>query len=313
VAAIRSEKAKAYRLINLAANRSPLDGPSHTWRMNYRLLTGDYAGAWEDADDLLRQDPGRLGGLMPVLIFAASAGPEALTARLATNPPWRSAFLTLLAQKAQDPAVDFRLLSGLADAKAPPTNEEAEAYFNRRVADHAYETAYLDWLQLLPPSALTKATAIYDGHFEGLPGARPFNWSFGSGIGGEALIGPAPDGAPGGALQVRYDGYATPDLADQLLVLAPGAYRLTGMTYTTGDAAKALAWTLNCAEGPSLTPTPSPTPTSDGGWRAFSLDFTVPDSACAGQWLRLTPLPAGHPRTLEIWYRNLAIQPREAG
>ena len=308
-AAVRGDVARAQAILNLVAARDPLEPASHFWLMKYALLNGDAPGLYRNADALLRVDPSRLSLLAPYLIAAAGPGAKALTARLATNPPWRAAFLTLLAQKSPDPAVAFTILSGLAATKAPPTAEEAQAYFNRRLADRAYQTAYLDWLQLLPPAALARATAVYDGDFVGLPGTRPFNWTFGSGVGGEAQIGPAPDGAPGGALDVHYDGYATPDLADQLLVLAPGAYRLTGLTHTTGAAAGALAWTIGCAEGPSLTPTPTPTPVASEGWRAFSLNFTVPDSGCQGQWLRLTPLPGDHQKTLEVWYRNLAIHP----
>ena len=306
-AAVRGDVAQAQTILKLVAARDPLEPASHFWLLKYALIKGDAPGLYRNADALLRVDPSRLTLLAPYLIAAAGPGARALTVRLATNPPWRAAFLTLLAQKSPDPALAFIILTGLAATSAPPTADEAQAYFDRRLADHAYQTAYLDWLQLLPPGALAKAAAVYDGDFAGLPGAGPFNWTFGSGVGGEAQIGPAPDGAPGGALDVHYDGYATPDLADQLLALAPGAYRLTGVAHTTGAAAGALAWTVGCAEGPNLTPTPTPTPDASQGWRAFSLDFTVPDSGCQGQWLRLTPLPGDHQKTLEVWYRHLAI------
>jgi hypothetical protein len=309
VADLRGQKTLAHDVLTLAANRSPLDGPSHLWRLKARLLTGDRAGALEDADDILRHDPGRLATLMPALLYAANSGPGPLIARLETNPPWRHEFLIRLATDAKAPALQAAIVQALVQSRTPPTEEEVGAYLDHRVrVDHAYQAAYLDWLQLLPPTALAKAALLYDGAFEGLPGAKPFNWAFGSGVGGEAQIAPAPAGAPGKALDVRYDGYANLALATQLLALSPGVYRLNGLTHTTGDAEGALAWTLACAEGPSLTPTLTPTPAAADGWRPFAVTFTVPASDCEGQWLNLTPLPRGHERALEVWYRTLEIR-----
>ncbi len=313
VAAVRGDTARAHGLINPAANRSPLDEPSHAWRMNYRLLTDDASGALEDADDLLRHDPTRLAALMPALILAARSGTGAVVARLSTNPPWRHEFLIRLATDPRGAHLEAAILEGLAGSRMAPTEDETSAYLNQRVMkDHAYQSAYLAWLRFLPRSALAKTSLVYDGSFEGLPGARPFNWAFGSGIGGEARIRPAPLGAPGGALDVDYDGYSNPALATQLLVLPPGAYRLTGLAHTTEVAANTMAWTVRCAEGPSLTPNPTPTPAAPGGWRAFDVTFTVPASGCEGQWLTLTPRPGGHERALEVWYRSLAIRPADA-
>jgi hypothetical protein len=306
---LRGDKARAHDLIDLAARRSPLDAPSHLWRLKERLLAGDNAGALEDADDLLRHDPDRLAALMPALLYAARSGPGPLIARLETNPPWRHDFLIRLATDSSAPALQAAIMQALVQSRDAPREDEVGAYLNHRVmVDHAYQGAYLDWLQLLPPAALAKAALVYDGAFEGLPGAKPFNWALASGVGGEAEIAPAPAGATGHALDVHYDGYANFALATQLLALAPGAYHLTGLTHTSGDAAGALAWTVACAEGPPLTPTPTSTPVAPDGWRAFEIAFTVPASGCEGQWMNLTPQPGGHERTMEVWYRALAIR-----
>jgi tetratricopeptide (TPR) repeat protein len=306
IAARRGEAATAMALMSLAGRRSPLDGRTHLWLMIHRLAAGDYAGAFADADDLLRHAPNLTPILNPLLAAYAAPGRAALQARLATNPPWRSSFLIALAAQAPDPAVTQALLGALQETAAAPTPEEWSAYFARRVKDQAYELAYLDWLKTLPRSALAQAKSIYDGDFRGMPGAPPFNWRLGGGLGGGADLDHSAAPA-GGGLHARYDGYGAPELAEQLLVLAPGAYRFSGEARASGDASRALRWTLFCANPSGEVLAQVPAPDGSGASRRFSADVHVPDTGCPAQWLRLTPSPTDHIRPLEVWYRGLAM------
>ncbi len=298
----RGEAARAMTLMSLAGRRSPLDGKTHLWLMAHRLASGDYDAAFADADMLLRHMPALAPKLTPILIAYAPAGWRALAARLATNPPWRAAFLIDLAAQAGDPTIAHDILSDLQETRARPTPAEWSAYFARRVKDGAYELAYLDWLRALPPGALTRAKAIYDGDFEGLPGVPPFNWR----LGGAADMDRA-EGPRGPALHAHYDGSGAPALAEQLLVLAPGSYAFSGQGRASGDASNALAWTLACAETPGTVLARIPAPEAAGNWRAFHVAVEVPDAGCAAQWLRLTPLPVDHLRPIEVWWRGLSI------
>ena len=62
---------------------------------------------------------------------------------------------------------------------------------------------------------------------------------------------PAPGEANVSALHIRFDGYFVPDLAAQLLALAPGTYRLSGLVRSAGDGSEAFAWTVTCADSPA--------------------------------------------------------------
>jgi hypothetical protein len=239
---------------------------------------------------------------MPDLIAHAARGRSALEARLETRPPWGSSFLIALAAQAPEPAIALAYLSDLGATPAKPTAAEWTAYFARRVKDQAYGVAYLDWLRTLPPSALAQAKAIYDGGFAGLPGVPPFNWR----LGGEAEI-DRPKSEAAGVLHARYDGYGAPELAEQLLLLAPGSYRFSGRARAAGDASGALAWILLCADAPGVILAQVPAPGAAGEWRAFSAAVQVPGAGCAAQWLRLTPLPVDHVRPVEVWYGALAM------
>ncbi len=309
IAARRGETARAMRLMSLAGRRSPLDGVTHLWLMDRRLASGDYVGAFAEADLLMRHAPGLTPALTPVLLAYAAPGRAALTTRLAANPPWGPDVMVAMAAQARDPAIVQAILSDLAETPAKPNADEWSAYFARRVKDGAYDVAYLDWLRTLPPPALARAKSVYDGDFAGLPGVAPFNWRLSGGLGGAADLG-HDEGGSAGALHARYDGYGLPELAEQLLVLAPGPYRFSGQARASADASAALSWTLSCADAPGIVLARVPAPGDPGGWRAFSADLRVPDTGCAAQWLRLTPSPTDHVRTVETWYRGLAVDRR---
>jgi hypothetical protein len=310
IAARRGEANRAFILMSLAGRRSPLDGVTHLWLMTYRLVSGDYGAALRDADVLLRHAPGITPTLTPLLIAYAAPARAALEARLAANPPWGPDVLIAIAAQSPDPGVVQAILTDLQATPAKPTPAEWTAYFARRVKDGAYELAYLDWVRTLPPPALAQAKAIYDGDFAGLPGVPPFNWRLGGGLGGQAEREPA-DAVSARALHVSFDGYGSPELAEQLLVLAPGSYRFAGQARATSDASDALAWELSCAGDSGVVLARAPAPGAAGDWRAFAAVLQVPQTGCAAQWLRLTPSPTDHARHLEVWYRGLAVDRME--
>lgn len=297
----------AHRAIALVGQLTPLDAVAHVWLAEDGLEAGHTASGLVHLDAALRISPQILPALAPLVIDLARTSPDAFAARLAQNPPWRTDALQLLAARSPNSAIDFAVLSGLARTSSPPTEPELSPFFDRRLAeDHADQQAYLDWLQLLPPQGLAHATSLYDGDFTGLPGPPPFNWRLGAGAGGDALRGVAPDGHS--ALDVTYDGFANPFLAEQLLTLGPGVWRLSGSVQTRDASDPALRWRVVCAEGKAGLLGEAAMPASQGAWSPFQLSFTVPAEGCGAQWLRLTPTPGDHERSIEAWFRALEVR-----
>jgi len=87
---------------------------------------------------------------------------------------------------------------------------------------------------------------------------------------------------PGGRLHVTFYGQQDGLLARELLMLAPGSYRLTMAVSGDGEQRRALTWSLRC----DRTQTP---------FSGISLDlvasrpwlFTVP-ATCPAQWIELS-------------------------
>jgi hypothetical protein len=307
IAARRGQPDRAKMLMTLAGRRSPLDGATHLWLLIHCLASGDYGAAFQDADVLLRHAPNLTPKLFPLFVAYAAPARVALETRLATNPPWGPDVLMMLVDQTPDPGVVQAILSDLQDTPAKPTPAEWTAYFARRIKDRAYELAYFDWLRTLPPAAMAQAKSVYDGDFVGLPGVPPFNWRLGGGLGGEADLARESDQSTH-ALHVLYEGYGAPELAEQLLVLAPGSYQFSGESRALTNASAALAWEIFCADDSGDVLARVAAPAAPGDWRPFSAPVQVPPTGCRAQWLRLTPAPADHVRPLEVWYRRLAVE-----
>jgi hypothetical protein len=148
---------------------------------------------------------------------------------------------------------------------------------------------------------------LYDGDFARQPGDSPFDWSLGSGVGWSAAIGDNPSGA-GKALNVEYDGVSPPGPVRELMVLAPGVYRLAGRFYDeTGAGAPAFAWTVACAGVlHPLAAAPAP-PGPANAWRAFSVEMTIPADNCAAQWLSLQSQSTEMRQDFSVWYTGLTL------
>lgn len=307
VAEDRGAHSEARQLAMIAAARNLHDTPSQLMRLNIDVSRRDLAGVARDIDVVLRAEPSRYVALTPLLgaVVAAGGGAE-VASHLVRRPPWRELFLVRLAQTARDPGIVFALLKRLSLGPAKPTPDELGAYFDRRLAQHDYSVAYLDWLQLLPPSALARVGNIYDGDFSGAPGPPPFNWRLSSGPGGSADILSGSGGR--GLLEVAYDGVSTAPLATEMLVLPPGAYRLTGRSAVTQSGSGSLGWTLTCASSESPLARTTIVAPADDSWIGFAAAFTIPDQGCQAQWLRLTPHPGDRSDDISGRYTGLRIE-----
>jgi len=301
----------ADRAMTLAGEQGWRDVLTQVWLFRRDLLSFHFAPAFAHADALLRRESTPVPAALQILALAVRdrRAVAPLGDRLAANPAWRQAFLGYLGSQARDPAASAALdalINRLAAGPTPLTGDEVGAYIRALVAQEKYQQAMQAWRRLSPASAGTGG-GVADGDFARTPGSSPFDWSLTSAVGWTAAIGDSPTGG-GQALNVAYDGVSPPQLVRQLLVLAPGVWRLSGRFYDeSGEGAPAFAWTVTClgVEQP-LAVAPAP-PGPAGAWRAFSVDLTIPADNCAAQWLTLKGQPVDMRRDLSVWYRALAM------
>ena len=148
-----------------------------------------------------------------------------------------------------------------------------------------------------------------NGDFDAPAAPLPFQWWFGQEAGvvteivGDDLRPENP------ALRVDYDGYATVLVAEQLMLLPAGSYRLAAQVkIEAGDPAARLAWTLTCHPGrQAIAAIPAaPSGAEETVWAPFSQSFEVPTN-CPAQWLRLDTRPGDHRSPTVAWFDRIAI------
>lgn len=311
LAAVEDEagrKEKAAILMTAAARQSRRNDAADYYLFNTYMDAGKYEQALLHADALLRRRFVSLGpSVYPRILqgFNDPAFVDALAARLAKKPEWRSNFLIFANQKFSDPDTAFAIYAALQKAGSAPTSDELAPYLQRLLGAERYEKAYLSWIIFLPPSTISRLTNVYDGGFDDWPEAHPFGWELGEGIRGSAEPS-TPYGRPGKALMLDFDGLRLPRFPGQTLVLSPGPYRFTGVVMTvTPESAGRIAWTISCNGKVLLDGAPAPD--TKQAWVKFSADFTVPET-CKGQRLQLKPIPAERRSSIEVWYDDLAIE-----
>jgi hypothetical protein len=163
--------------------------------------------------------------------------------------------------------------------------------------------AYRLWREFGKVNAPADGKGLYDPGFQGMPGLAPFNWALVSNTAGVA------ERAAGGGLQVSFYGRLDVQLAEQLLMLKPGRYRM--QFRAEGDAkgeSSKIGWTLSC-HGSKATLVQLPLTNITYAPRLLAASFTVPAAGCGAQWLRLSGAAAEFPDEQAATIRDLQIAP----
>jgi hypothetical protein len=303
------QSVKALELLSLSNQVSRRDIVTQSWLLQHDLKVANYPSAMAHIDAILRTYPDTSKAVFPVLASIAS-DPRAdvpIANQLSTLPPWRAGFLALLADKS-DPAVSFNILSQLNAGPTKLTDAEITGYLNKLMSLKQYDKAFLGWLLFMPQGRLASFKGLYDGDFDSLPGPQPFNWVLAGGVGGTVNVRPSASRPRDQALQITYDGFSSPTLAYQWMVLPPGPQRLSmDALYETPEVRDRLIWQVTCAEsGVALLQMKMP---AGGSWKRYSQDFTVPDTGCGAQQLILLPKPGDHLTSMSAWFDKIAIEP----
>ena len=307
------DKASARAVMTRAALRGKRDVATYGWWLQQALTSGDAVGAVAHVDALLRSQPDLEPRLLPViaaLVGVPAARPE-LVARLAADPPWRDVVLSELAAKAPDTGAAAALFQELRKRSSSKLDSEFGVLLTRVALSGRYDEARSVWAKLVPASVSSTTAAPYDGAFRKAPGPAPFNWRIYPPEGGSAQMETMPEF--GSALTITYPANTKAMIAEELVTLAPGAYRFAGQ-WRVNEAARGalMAWTLTCA------PSGAPLGEWRGGvdvqsaWSPFQVPVVVP-AGCPAQWLRLSGLPADGFGEAEVAFSGLSITAASAG
>jgi hypothetical protein len=221
---------------------------------------------------LSRLLPGTTVQLVPALSqYAQSPGArEKLAGILRKNPQLKQPLLIALANDPSNAPLVLALAGSDAQSTDPDSTVWKARLLNAFVKGGDYQRAYSLWRDFarLPANS---SPLLFNGDFRDRSTPPPFNWSFPVGSGGVAE--PA-----NGKLRVLFYGRQDALLASQLLLLAPGTYRLDSPV--SGTAVRGgLAWSVSCT-------TPAQQLMQIDISRQTAVQFTVPPG-CKAQMLEL--------------------------
>lgn len=304
----QGRKPQADDMLTLAGNWSLRDDPSHAWLMDYRLSRGDYGSAFAHADTLARRREDMRPQLFRLFTVAATTDPRALpvlASLLAADPPWRATYLYELYQTEAGLGLAANLAIALQPARTPYSTSELAVLYLQLLSRNRLEAMAAVRNRLDRPKA---EVPLVNGNFGQLESPLPFEWRLFNASGAVAEI--LPDDVRGdSALRAQFGSYASAPLAEQLLQLEPGVYRLSGEARSEiGDSDARLAWAVTCFEtGSRIGESRIVTPPGETGWKPFSFGFEVPTRGCSAQWIRLVPSPGDRRTTVVAWYDRLSI------
>jgi hypothetical protein len=300
-----------------AVRRSRRETSSLFWLLNDSLYDKNYAKVVEQGDILLRTSP-QLAPYVVGYLGAVADDPEArplLVAKLKETPApkWRERFFTLLPGKTDSPETPLALMLELKEAEEPLTNDEMKPYLAWLVREGLAEYAYNAWLRLLPEAELASVGSLYNASFDNEPAGHPFDWQLARGINATAELVPDQTVPTLRVLHLAFaDGRVRFPTVAQVVVLAPGRYRIEGKLRGTIRARRGLKWQLRCLYGErALAGETEMLMGQSDRWRLFSFEATIPDGDdCRGQALRLihdARMASEEFLAGEVWFDDMKI------
>ena len=317
IAERKGDQKSAETLMRLAVARTWRDEMTDKWLLNREASRGDYPHALPYADAMLRMHWEFASELFPVLA-SFTVDPrafEALSAFLATSPPWRSWFLSGLSDRLANKTRLVQLYAALNDSENPPTKKELRPYLNRLIKDENFELAYQTWRATLPPEQRADTAYPFNRDFEFPVDNLPFNWNVETVPGASVqIVSSAADGGKKRALFVEFSG-ARVRFANvkQLLLLPAGDYTLSGRV-KAGElrTSRGLWWRIFCANASATTLANTELVAGTMPWTEFTVKFQLPAADCGAQWLQLE-LPARIESESriegQVWYQDLQVSP----
>lgn len=280
----------AGRLFHYAEKLSRRDLPTHLWLIEESVQKNDIPGALRHYDRALRTSRAAAALLLPTLATAAEdqAIARPLLAMLEQRPPWWQDFLTVsLKQTGSLETLTAVAKSVRLDLAEPAERLLAIAVMNRLIAKSAHRLAY-DFHRSVT-SAQDANRLIRNGSFERADSFHPFDWWLNDGTDLSASREARADGRGIRLLLQSRNGQGG-RVAEQMLLLPPGAYRFQGIAADVDRSIEARpSVRLSCVGGPVIAEERFVEAGNDPA--AFSFTFTVPTGKCGAQRLVLNVAP----------------------
>lgn len=281
VYSLQGNAAAAARAFAYAERMSRRDLPTQLALIESRVQAGDVAGALKHYDRAMRVSLESRDMLMPTLVRAAQdpVVADVLKTIVAARPNWWPRFTDALVGQSEGADAIARILVALDLNPADAEQGRQLGIGLRHMVDlGAVPQAYALYRQVRKFPG-RRMPLLRDGNFEAAGLLTPFEWQLTEAADRQAIR-EAREGAEGQFALSLY-GDRAGEVARELMVLAPGTYRLSGLAGSVAADAPQPSVAVVCAKDAMvLTSIPLPR----GAQTRFSGNFQVP-AGCTAQWL----------------------------
>lgn len=299
-AQLNGELAQARRLFAYAEALSRRDLPTQLWALEDAVTRNDIPGALLHYDIALRTSKRAYDILFPILADALSDSDirKELVRSLSKRPLWAPLFIEYASANASDPrstALTFLALSRNGYLVPPLARE---LLVQRLFAKGLFEDAW-SYYTALQPQLTRKASR--DSRF-GADLANPtiFDWQNKAANGLSASFHP-------GLLEIAAPSGVGGILVQQVQMLPPGDYQLTGHSITVDQSAESLPyWAVICQNGQELGRVVVPRSSEANG--NFTARIAVP-ATCPAQTLALFARPSDDASGMTGQFDHVQIVP----
>ena len=313
---IASSPDEVRRYMKAAVNLSRREAIAAFWLLQDSISQDETDAALKYADILLRTEPQLRRYVVSYIaqINQDDGGRQALAKKLSENPPWRGVLFAALPRVTRDPATLLRLMLALKEAGAPPSNAEQQRFIAELQRANLHRFAYNVWLQLLAPDDLKAVRRLNNGDFERPPSGLPYDWRLARNTRNAVIeITTDPEASANKGLAVRLTGRRARNVqATQVMVIAPGFYKVRGVMRGEISAKRGLRWTVTCLGRKRATIGQSEMLfKTDAGWRPFEFVIEVPsDADCQAQQVTLSHDARSASEELAsgaLWFDNVQV------
>lgn len=266
-------------MLQEALRRDPRSRTARILLLRQMAATGNLPGAFNQLAVFTRLNPGLVMTIMEAITTRIST-PQQVDEALAAidgHAILYRPFVMRMTGKRKNPDVVLRLAERLpANAMADP--QVRASMVSQLVQAGEYAIARNLWQKGNPAGA---SGSIHSPDFTDTKAPPPFNWKLTVDSTGAA------ERLPAGGLSIAYYDRNPGPLAEQLLTLAPGYYRVSADFERTGGTADNVRLRIACHGSGTLLGEAAFTAERPGRNR-ISLGFSVPPSNCRGQVLAIT-------------------------
>lgn len=294
LAQIRQQQELAERFFLAARTRDPRSQAARYFLADRYLRTGRTEQALAEMAVLSRLLPEATAGFGPALAaFARTPGAVPQLRNLfRSSPEFEPSVLSELAADAANADLVLALWSRTPSSTDPLAAEWRSKLVNTLVEQGQFAKAYSTWLRVAGVN--DGRSTIFNPGFGKVSAPPPFNWKL-------ASAGGVVEPLPGDRLQVIYFGRNDTVLAEQLLLLGPGRYRLDMDVSAPPGEGGEIAWTLTCLPAANAI---FRLPVARKGMLSGS--FSIPEG-CPAQRLQLSGLPGDFPQSQEFSIGKLSL------